>query len=198
MTDLWIYKFLHVFFFEFVQNLPAVVTVVLLLKFKKELNGFYKVVVAFAGCFLSVYLITTLEPYKVSVTSIPVSSATTFVNLLIFATVFAALALVSYKYMSSKFSSKRNDILVGVVMAVIVVIYEVWSTIVKGDLEVATVARTISHSLAFLVSFPLTIMFIKIAANRLKLLDIIGSTLLATVIMTVVIVLIDYVPFIKA
>jgi hypothetical protein len=197
MTDLWIYKFLHVFFFEFVQNLPAVVVVVILLKFKKELNTFYKIAVAFAGCFLSVFLITTLEPYKVSVTTLATPSPTGTLGLLIFAVVFTVLALVAYKYLSSKFSSQRNDILVGVAFAVVTVIYEVLTTILKGDIEVATVARTISHSLAFLVSFPLTIALIKMAANKVKLLGILGGTLLATVIMTLVIVLIDYVPFIK-
>jgi len=153
--------------------------------------------ITIVGAALSTGTIEVLENTKLSFTTLPPTSQSNFLEFLTFTGVFAIASLFILWFFSKPVKNQRIDIIIGIVLALLLSLYEFSSAIQMGDLAVASVSRMISHTLAFIIAFPLTLILLRIAVKATNLSNVVLLTVYAVAIMTFLIALIDYAPFLK-
>jgi len=192
-----IFAFFWLLFFEFIPNFFGVITISVLL-FKKLLLRDYRVWIgSLIGSFLCTGTIVLLENTKLNVTTLPVTTSGSFLDLSVFALVIALAMLAVLSYYRAGWSSLRSDLIVGILLALAISGYEFYAALQLGDIAVASWARLISHTAAFLVSFPLTLSLIRKAGVSKTFGEFFAKSIFATLVMSVIIVAIDYMPFVK-
>jgi membrane-bound metal-dependent hydrolase YbcI (DUF457 family) len=94
-------------------------------------------------------------------------------------------------------TSTKTDVFVVILLAIAISGYEFYSAWQLGDTAVASSARFVSHTLAFVISFPITIALIRKSGAAKDFKSALAGGVLTTSIMSILIVLFDYMPFLR-
>lgn len=192
-------NFLWVAMFEFIQNIFATTGVVNIVQEYRKKRPQFAIGFAVVSGVLSYLAIGVLENRKLSGTTLPVNtpfSEQSLITTLVGCAIFIVLILIAAKYYLWKKTSFKTDAGLGIAFALLLSASEVFMAVSIEGVGSVTFTRILSHAVAFLVAFPITIAGLRKAINQNE-----GKTtpfvLLATLVMTVVIVAIDYGPFLK-
>lgn len=193
-----IFAFFWLIFFESIPNFFGVITIVLLIFYKSRILSMKTFLYAYLGSLFSAITIVLLENIKLRVTSLPQTTAgNSIFDILLFALVFAIPMILILWYYTARKTNLKSDIAIGIVLAFLISGYEFYSAIQAGDIAVASSARFISHTLAFIVSFPVTIALIRKAGTAQSLKLALQQGVFVTLIMSALIVVFDYMPFLR-
>ena len=196
-----ILKYLWLSLFEFLPNFPALLSIVLYVKYVNEGKRKVAITWGFSLALLSSLLIAALENIKLSVTTLAPEQAFTLAavpSILITGCIFFFFIFILAKYFLNTRTTIKTDIIVGAISAVALSIIEITSEVSQGNSAAVPIARIISHTVAFLIAFPLTIICIRFAMNQKLWWKMLLQVILATLVMTLTIAAIDYLPFIKS
>ncbi|PIY17567.1 hypothetical protein CO112_01575 [Candidatus Dojkabacteria bacterium CG_4_9_14_3_um_filter_150_Dojkabacteria_WS6_41_13] len=195
----YLFSFIAISFFEFIPNFLALLGIsgaVYVNKILKQKLPF-TVLVTILGATLSTGTIVLLENTKLTFTTLPPTSQSNFLGYLTFTGVFVIASLFMFWFFSRPVNNPKSDIAIGIILALLLSLYEFVSAVQMGDLAVASIGRMISHTLAFVIAFPLTLVILRKAVKATDLHKVALLTLYAAAIMTLLITLIDYTPFLK-
>lgn len=191
-----IYGLLWLLFWETIQNIPSILGVVFTIKFWKHSNRYLKAVFPLLGGIGTVIMLGTFENIKLQVTTLPSESLNTIESFLIGTAAFSIFIFLAGWYYSAKWSNNTSDIIFGVSVALLLTVVEVWANVAKGDHDVNSFARVGGHTVAFLISFPVTVLLIR-KASEAKGWLLFVRILAALAAMSAIIVVIDYLPFLR-
>ncbi len=188
----WLLNFLLVMSVEYTQNLPTIIGIVLGLSALKRGLAWWKSLLFFAGgSFLSAFLITGTEWIKVMGTTRtaepPSLSAALFMGVL-----FTVGCLVIVLYFRLTDRLKRTylaDILFGVSLVALTAVVESFS---------APPELVVLHALGFAAAGSVLIILFRRSADLKPGRAMAAPIALLTLLMTLLIVLFDYLPFIKS
>ncbi|MFC1780291.1 hypothetical protein ACFLY9_01190 [Patescibacteria group bacterium] len=185
-----IISFLKVLFFEYIQNIFAIISIILAARNWKESKKVIGLFFAIVGNSLSFLCIALTEPIllkSTTLTSDPSLEGNLVMIILTGSIIFAAFAVLFTAYVNQKWSNKRLDIIIGVFIAVCLSILQS-----NPSDPNSSVARFISHTIAFAISFPITIILVRDAILIKSIKNAMIKGVIATLVMSVIIVIVDY------
>lgn len=191
-----LYSFFWLLFWETIQNIPSVVGVVFTIKSWKSENKWLKFIIPLLGGIGTVIMLGVFENIKLQVTTLPSESVNNMGSIAIGVVTFTVFILLAGWYYSSKWSSTKSDVIFGVSVALLLTALEVWANVVKGDHAVNSYARVFAHTISFLLAFPATVVVIR-KASQVSGGMLAIWTLAALLLMSGIIVAIDYLPFVR-
>jgi tetrahydromethanopterin S-methyltransferase subunit F len=185
-----IISFLKVLFFEYLQNIPSIIAIILAARSWKNSKKGIAMLYAVGGSVLSFLSIVLTEPILLRSTTLPPDGALEggiMVNVLAGSIMFAVFAILFTIYVNQKWSNKKIDIIAGIVLAISLSLLQ--SS--QSD-QSYSLARSLSHTLAFIISFPITIILIRDAILIKSIKKAMMKGVVATLVMSVIIVIVDY------
>lgn len=184
--------------FEFINNYFAVSGVVNAaqeLKKKKPRNA---LMFAILGGTLSFLSVTVFQARKISVTTLnqPLPLEERIPAMIIGSVVFSVLLYAFTFYYVAKWSNKELDVKLGLLVAFVISLLEITIISDMGRSHDVRWLRVASHTLALSVAFPTIMVMIRKAINKKEGKGVL-FVIFATLVMSILITLIDYMPYVR-